>query len=121
MPIIDPALISALITVLKARYDRAAWLTIASPHLHVRVGNDAPSTDRPSSLDKIGALMARIDAIGGNYCEVWVRRTAMIAETEIAFHDARGCPAVIPCIVIARFADARVVDLRFVCDPSPIP
>jgi hypothetical protein len=106
--------------LLTSPFDRAVWEKVSSRVLHVRIGNAPVATGRDASLDTLAAFIMRIEGFGCKYCELWQRRAAIYAETEVHFRDQGGALCAIPCAVVARAPKGELVDLRFHLDPSPI-
>lgn len=102
-------------------FDRAVWEAVCGPHLHLRIGNGPPATGRAAALDALEAFRARIEGFGRQYCELWQRREAIYAESDVLFTDVKGEMYVIPCALIARVGSGVLQDLRLHLDPSPIP
>ncbi len=107
--------------MLERPYVRAEWEAVTSERLHLRIGNDPPATGRDAALDQLGAFLARIDGFGCQYCDLWQRREAVYAETDVRFRDASGHAQVVPCALVARVKLGCLLDLRLHLDPSPIP
>jgi len=112
---------SDLKALLELPFDRGAWEAIASEHLHLRIGNDPPSTERGEALDRLQTFLSRLAAFGCRYRDLWQRREAIYAETDVRFRDAEGRLREIPCALVARVVGGRLLDLRLHLDPSPIP
>lgn len=110
---------------LKALLDRPfvreEWEMIAGDHLHLRIGNDPAVLGRDAALDALLRFRGRVTGFGCHYCDLWQRREAIYAETDVRFigRDARA--AEIPCAIVARVKGGRLQDLRLHLDPSPIP
>jgi hypothetical protein len=111
----------ALKALLANRFERAEWEAIAGEQLHVRIGNAEPEIGRTRALDALAAFRARVLGFGCRYCDLWQRREAIYAETDVRYLDAGGMPRQIPCAIVARVSRGRLLDIRFHLDPSPIP
>ncbi|QYU69696.1 hypothetical protein J4558_06070 [Leptolyngbya sp. 15MV] len=102
------------------RFDRSAWEGATSPHLHLRIGSRPPRLGQAASLDALEELLARIIGIGVSFCDSWVLRGTIIAETELSCATPAG-PAAIPCTLIVRSSHGVIVDMRFYLDCTPFP
>ncbi len=107
--------------LLEHAFDQLAWEAIASEHLHLRIGNALPATGRAAAIEQLAAFLARIDGFGCRSCDLWQRRDAIYAETDVCYRDRAGSPREIPCAIVARVKQGRLLDLRLHLDPSPIP
>jgi hypothetical protein len=118
----DPCLTAArLKALLQPPFVRADWDAVASEHLHLRIGNDPPATERQAGLDRLEAFLARIDGFGCCYCDLWQRRETVYAEADVRYRDPSGTVCEIPCTLVARIRRGRLLDLRLHLDPSQIP
>jgi len=106
--------------LLRIPFDGRHWIDVVDHHFHVRIGNAPPTLDRESSLAQIKSLLARLTRIGCDFCELWQRREAIYAETDLCYLDEHGLERSIPCVIIARVAGGRLIELRFHFDPAPL-
>lgn len=102
-------------------FEQAVWDQIVGDHLHLRIGNTPAITDRGAAFAALEGFFARVRGFGCDYWQAWRAREALFAETDVSFMARTGKDMTIPCGVVARIADAELVDLRFHLDPSPIP
>jgi hypothetical protein len=117
----DPLTALGLKALLHGPFDRALWEAVASPNLHLRIANAPPATGRTAALDALQAFLARIEGFGCHYCDLWRRREAIYAETDVRFTNREGRLCTIPCALVARVTRGQLQDLRLHLDPSPIP
>jgi hypothetical protein len=107
--------------LLNRSFTRSDWEAIVGDHLHLRIGNEPPAIGRHAALECLGTFLSRVSGFGCHYCDLWQRREAIYAETDIRFFRADGSAAEIPCSIVARVKDGLLQDIRFHLDPSPIP
>lgn len=107
-------------SLLNGPFVRAEWEAIASESLHLRIGNRASAIGRTAALNEFAAFRARILGFGCRYCDLWQRREAIYAETDIRFVDSEAGLRDIPCAVVARVSRGLLLDLRLYLDPSPV-
>lgn len=107
--------------LLVSRFDRDAWREAMGEDCHLRIGNGPPLVGRAAALPALEAFCQRVEAFGCGFCQVWTRREAIFAETEVRFRNAAGGEARIPCVIVARATEGQLRDLRFHLDPGPIP
>lgn len=100
-------------------FDADQWHSATDEHFHVRIASRPRTLDRQSSIAQLGSLFARLTRVGCDFCELWQRRQAICAETDLCYLDESGSERAIPCVVVARSAKSRLIDLRLYFDPAP--
>ncbi|MBX9814859.1 MAG: hypothetical protein A4S12_09925 [Proteobacteria bacterium SG_bin5] len=115
---LTPLLLRQLLSVPMVRQD---WEQAAGPDLRVRIANDPPILERDAAIDGIAAFLARVEAVGSGFWAAWRLEEAVFAECDLGFRAGAGLTQTIPCTVVARLADAELIDLRVHCDPTPLP
>jgi hypothetical protein len=116
---ITAATLKALLT--RTPFDHPRWEAVCDEHLHLRIGNEHPSIVRTQALVALERFLGRIEGFGCHYCDLWQRREAIYAETDVYFVGRDGRRGEIPCAIVARAARGKLQDLRFHLDPTPIP
>jgi hypothetical protein len=102
-------------------FDAVTWGDIVAQDIHVRIGNAPPIIGKADALAELERFFARVASMGAGYWESCTRRESIFAEVEVDFINDDGCECRIPCMIMARMEDGRLLDLRFGLDPSPIP
>ncbi|MBX9814854.1 MAG: hypothetical protein K2X76_09140 [Sphingomonas sp.] len=100
---------------------RPLWEAITGDDFHLRLGNAPAITRRADALDALEAFLARLTGVGRDYWAAWRFDEAIFVESELAYRAGPRREASIPCTMVARVADAELLDLRLHLDPSPIP
>jgi hypothetical protein len=76
---------------------------------------------REAALDALQDFLGPIDRFGGGFCEIWQRREAIYAETELVFSDAATPVPNIPCVLVARTTHGLLRDIRIHLDLTGFP
>jgi len=100
---------------------RPLWEAITGEDFHLRLGNAPTITRRHDALDALEGFLGRLTGVGRDYWAAWRVKEAIFVESDLAFHERAGQQRAIPCTMIARIADAELLDLRLHLDPGPIP
>jgi len=102
--------------------DLRAWSAILAEEAHLRVGNRPPAVGKIKALVELAALLAQVESIGDEFCEVWATGEAIVVEANLRAVAAAGQEANnVPCAVVARAVGGLLRDVRFYLDPAPLP
>lgn len=93
--------------LLTSPFCRSAWHEISASQRHVRIGRRPVIIGRNAALEALGSFLARTRGFGCAYCEHWIQRETIYAETDMRYLDDDGVERLIPCAVIARVTLGR--------------
>jgi len=100
---------------------RSDWEQAAGAHLQVRIANEPVVTRRDAALDLLERFFSRVETVGQEFWAAWRLEEAVFAECDLGYRCAYGFKQSVPCAVVARLANAALIDFRLHCDPTPLP
>lgn len=96
-------------------FNIAAWAAQFGDDIHLRIGATPPVIGKQRAVDQLDTFMNRTGGFATGYCDVWRRREALVAETDLVLF-ARGGERLVPCALFARVQKSLIRDLRLYVD-----